>query len=300
MDANPTPRLPPFDDDRLGHFEAYVARLRPVFHRADQALRFRAYLRGLLEPSDRKNVEAIAAAAGRSMMVEADLPQALQHFVSHSPWDSGRLFAAVLRLSRDRRDDPQAVWVVRDTGFAKKGQHSVGVLRQMARDCGKKINCQVAVSVAQVGPRGYFPLVTRLYLPASWLKDNPEAADRGVPEEYRRFAGKGEIALSLLDALRDAGEVARPVAAEAGYLGDEAFAAGIRGRALGATELDSDPAQQSDHGMVWLKGLLGLNHFEGRTWHGWHHHASLVFAAYDLLAAEGRPPDSPPFPTRSR
>jgi SRSO17 transposase len=63
-----------------------VASYRATFQRADQFLRFRAYLRGRLEPSGRKNVEAIAA---------ANLGQALQHFVSHSPWDAGRLFAAV-------------------------------------------------------------------------------------------------------------------------------------------------------------------------------------------------------------
>jgi SRSO17 transposase len=71
-----------------------VASYRTTFQRADQFLRFRAYLRGRLEPSGRKNVEAIAA-AGRVIMTEANLGQALQHFVSHSPWDAGRLFAAV-------------------------------------------------------------------------------------------------------------------------------------------------------------------------------------------------------------
>jgi hypothetical protein len=88
--------LPPFDDARTARFERYVATLREVFHRADQALRFRAYARGLLEPGGRKNVEGVAA-AGRVMMVEANLPQALQHFISHSPWAAGRLFVAVGR-----------------------------------------------------------------------------------------------------------------------------------------------------------------------------------------------------------
>ena len=44
-------------------FESYVASFPSVFGRADQLLRFRAYLRGLLEPTDRKNVEGIAKAA---------------------------------------------------------------------------------------------------------------------------------------------------------------------------------------------------------------------------------------------
>ena len=47
-----------FDRDKAERFEAYVSRFRNVFQRSDQFLRFRAYLRGLLEPSDRKNVES--------------------------------------------------------------------------------------------------------------------------------------------------------------------------------------------------------------------------------------------------
>ena len=35
-----------------------------------------------------------------------------------------------------------------------------------------------------------------------------------------------------------------------------------------------------------LKDQLGLDHFEGRTWRGFHHHASLCIAAYGFLLAE--------------
>jgi SRSO17 transposase len=149
-------RLLPFDEARTERFEVHVAAYRTVFHRADQALRFRAYLRGLLEPGGRKNVEGIASAASKVMMVEAGLPQALQHFVSNSPWDGRRLLAATRTLAAVDRRDPAAVWVVHDGSFPKKGQSSVGVQRQFARSLGKKINCQIAVFVTQVGPAGVF------------------------------------------------------------------------------------------------------------------------------------------------
>ena len=48
-----------------------------------------------------------------------------------------------------------------------------------------------------------------------------------------------------------------------------------------------------------LKQELGLGHFEGRGWRGFHHHASLCIAAYAFLVAErGRfsPPDWRPRP----
>src|SRR5205823_4273059 len=35
-----------------------------------------------------------------------------------------------------------------------------------------------------------------------------------------------------------------------------------------------------------LKQELGLGHFEGRSWRGFHHHASLCIAAYAFLLAQ--------------
>ena len=35
-----------------------------------------------------------------------------------------------------------------------------------------------------------------------------------------------------------------------------------------------------------LKGELGLDHYEGRSFIGWHHHVSVVLACYAFLVAE--------------
>jgi SRSO17 transposase len=276
----------------LARFEEYVARFRVVFQRADQFLRFRAYARGLLEPCDRKNVEAVAAAAGRVITVEANLAQALQHFVSHSPWDAGRLFATVRSHTAPHRDDRAALWVVHDGVFAKKGRHSVGVQRQFARALQRKINCQIGVFVSQVGPAGYFPLAARLYLPASWLRDNGNEA--AIPAAERARTTKTQIALRLLDELRAEG-AARAVTGEPGYLDDTDFREGLTARELAAQ--DDSPASVAEalRRFEWLKGELGLDHFEGRTWHGWHHHVGLVFAAYGFLCGEATTGDLPPF-----
>ena len=276
----------------ITRFEEYVAGYRATFHRSDQFLRFRAYLRGLLEPSDRKNVEAIAAAAGRVILTEDNLAQALQHFVSHSPWDAGRLFEVARRRGVAPLTAPAAVWVVHDGTFAKKGRHSVGVQPQFARSLGKKINCQVGVFLAQVGPDGYFPLAARLYLPAAWLRDH---AGTAVPVDARRPTSKAEIALRLLDEVRGEGEP-QVVTGEAEYLSDAGFREGAAARNL--TTRDDLPATVAEalRRFEWLKGELGLDHFEGRTWHGWHHHVGLVFAAYGFLCREeAAGEDSPPF-----
>jgi len=36
-----------------------------------------------------------------------------------------------------------------------------------------------------------------------------------------------------------------------------------------------------------LKEEIGLDHFEGRSWAGWHHHVTLVMVAFDFLVLEG-------------
>jgi SRSO17 transposase len=269
----------PLAGDRLARFETFVAGLRPVFQRSDQFLRCRAYLRGLLEPGERKNVEAIAAAAAAVMTVEADLSQALQHFVSHSPWDVYRLLAAVRATAPP---DPAAAWVIHDGVFVKKGRHSVGVQRQYARAVGKKLNCQVAVVLGRAGPGGYLPLAARLYLPGQWLKDHAEQAERTIPDDHRRGQTKAEIALELLDVVRAEDPTARPVDAEDGYRTSPSFADGLAARGLTAGDGARLPAALEQ--FERLKAGLGLDHFEGRTWAGWHHHVGLVFTAAHFLA----------------
>lgn len=294
----PAVTLPPFDEARDRRFEAFAAGFEDVFARADQFRRFRVYLRGLLDPGERKNVEGIAARA--TAPAESDVAQALQHFVSQSPWDTGRLLASYRRQLAGRLADPAAVWVVHDGVIPKRGLHSVGAQRQFARAVGRKLNCQIAVTVAQVGPAGFYPLAVRLYLPGYWLREHPAAVAKTVPEEFRRPASKAEIALGLLDELRAEGRTCPGLVTEDGYETAE-FRDGLAGRGLGdAIRPDDGVVSLARRRFDWLKEALGLDHFEGRTWHGWHHHVGLVFAAYGFLAAEGSAGDQPPFPTHSR
>lgn len=238
-------------------------------------------MRGLLECGARKNVEAIASAAARVMMVEADLCQSLQHFVSNSPWDAGRLFAAVRARAKP---DPTAVWVVHDAVSPKKGKHSVGVQRQFARSVGKKINCQIGVFVTRVGPAGAVPLAARLYLPAARLRECAESGAKLLPPEVRAGATKGQLALALLDELR-AESGALPLAVEPGYATGE-FRDALAPRGLTECPDAAPHLFAASERLVWLNAQLGLDHFEGRTWHGWHHHVALVFAACAFVLGE--------------
>jgi SRSO17 transposase len=126
-----------------------------------------------------------------------------------------------------------------------------------------------------------------LYLPAAWLKDNAETLERTVPEEHRTAASKPDIALALLDELRGEGE-SLPVTAEPSYFAVPEFAGGLAERGLKPRESAAEEVSDALACLEVLKAELGLDHFEGRTWHGWHHHAALVVAANYFLHTERR------------
>jgi len=128
--------------------------------------------------------------------------------------------------------DPAGIFVIDDTTFPKQGTHSVGVQRQHCGALGKTANCQCAVSVHYVAPRGHYPLAMRLYLPESWLGD-PKRLDRAhVPEAERRALTKGRIALELLDGIRAEGLPGGLVVADSGYGVSGPFRDGLSGRGL--------------------------------------------------------------------
>ena len=110
---------------------------------------------------------------------------------------------AVLSRVRERvlasltHDEPIQAWIIDDTGFPKKGKHSVGVARQYCGQLGKQDNCQVAVSLSVATHQGSLPVAYRLYLPKDWADDPVRRAAAGVPKDVT-FQTKPEIALRQL------------------------------------------------------------------------------------------------------
>jgi SRSO17 transposase len=122
-------------------------------------------------------------------------------------------------------------WIVDDTGYPKKGRHSVGVARHCGQ-LGKQDNCQVAVSVSLANQRASLPIAYQLYLPREWAEDAPRRRKAEVPAEIR-FVTKSAIALEQLRVARAAGVPAGVVLSDAGYGNDTDFRLGIS--ALGMT-----------------------------------------------------------------
>ena len=328
--------------------------------------------------------------------------QSLHHFVADAPWDDEVLLDRALDtvLASMLQREPVVAWVVDDTGFPKKGQHSVGVTRQYCGQVGKQDNCRVAVSLSVTTEKASMPIAFRLYLPEAWANDKQRRQKAGVPEEVE-FQTKTQIALAQIERARQHGD--------AGYGNDTQFrsrltewqlsyVAGIQsavtvwkpgeqplpapeGKGMGRPRklLRRDPEHQpvtvkelalalpsaawktvawrqgvkkkltsrfaavrvrcahrdywraEPHAEEWLliewpkdeaepakywfstltaktqlaelvhmakhrwiierdyqelKQELGLGHFEGRGWRGFHHHATLCIAAYGFLVAE--------------
>ena len=116
----------------------------------------------------------------------------------------------------DRAPWADEAWIIDDTGFPKKGAHSVGVARQYCGQQGKQDNCQVAVSLSLANRHASLPVAYRLYLPENWAGDSERRRKVGVPEEIS-FATKPAIALEQVEAACKAGLPRGVVLMDAGY-----------------------------------------------------------------------------------
>jgi SRSO17 transposase len=207
-------------------FSAYVESLAGVIGHADRERPLGDYCRGLLTACERKSVEPLAAvtAPGRT----AAQHQSLLHFVGNGGWSDKSVLAKVsdLVLPALQRKGPIEAWIVDDTGFPKKGTHSVGVAHQYCGQRGKQENCQVAVSLSLANASASLPMAYRLYLPQAWAADADRRAKTHVPEDVE-FKTKPEIALEQIRAAL-ASELPRGVVLmDAGYGVNSAFRAAI-------------------------------------------------------------------------
>src|SRR6478672_12934996 len=157
-------------EDRQERFTAYVEALAEVIGHADRAEPLRDYCRGLLLPGERKSVEPIAAVTAPARVSAKH--QSLLHFVANAPWSNERVLSQIQELALPIIEDSGAIeaWIIDDTGFPKKGRHSVGVARQYCGQLGKRDNCQVAVSLSLANHAASLPVAWRLYLPLEWTQ----------------------------------------------------------------------------------------------------------------------------------
>jgi SRSO17 transposase len=389
-------------------FASYLDQITQVAGHADRVEPMQNYTKGVLLPIQRKSVEPMAARLAPDNVRQ--MHQSLHHIVAQAAWSDTAVLSEVRRLVLPAmtRRQPLAAWIVDDTGFPKKGRHSVGVARQYCGQLGKQENCRVAVSVSLATEQASLPVAYGLYLPEVWTADPERRKATGVPEEIR-FQTKPEMALEQIRRLVEEQVPQAPVLADPAYGNDNGFRDGLeelllqyvvgvqstttvwppgiipiapkarstRGRppqrlqrdpkhqplsvkelalCLSPTDLHrvswregtrgtmhsrfaalrvrvahrdyarSEPRPEQwlllewpetekeptkywlsnlpasislrklvataklrwriEHDYEELKQELGLGHFEGRNWRGFHHHASLCIAAYGFLVSE--------------
>ena len=410
-------------DESEARFSSYIAGLVSVIGHADRAKPLRDYCTGLLMPCERKSVEPMAAVTAPERT--AAQHQSLLHFVGEGGWSDEVVLRKVreMVLPKIERHGPIDAWIIDDTGFPKKGTHSVGVARQYCGQLGKQDNCQAAVSLSLANADASLPVAYRLYLPQAWASDAARRKKTGIPPDIV-FKTKPEIALEQIRAAYAAGLPRGAVLLDAGYgthsdlrtaitALELTYVAGIlsnttvwapgtgplppkvstpgRGRPTKRLRRDAVhqpikvkdlafslpakawrtitwregtnaplksrfarmririarrdfarsepwpeewlmiewPKGEKEPTKYWLSSLpanisfarlvdlaklrwrierdyhelkqeLGLGHFEGRGWRGFHHHATLCIAAYGFLISEREtiPPSGPPFSRR--
>lgn len=185
------------------------------------------YCKGLLLPGERKSIEPMAARLDSESV--QPMRQSLHHLVAKAPWSDEAVLEQVRQqvLPAMQKQGAVVAWIVDDTGFPKKGKHSVGVARQYCGQVGKQDNCRVAVSLSMATWSSSLPIAYRLYLPKEWAEDAERREKTEVPPEVH-FQTKPEIALEQIRAAVAANVPRGVVLADAAYGINTEFRDGLR------------------------------------------------------------------------
>src|SRR4026209_2516845 len=155
---------------KLAEFERYIDQLCEVLGHQDRHAGFADYSRGLMLPIERKSVEPLAAHT--DPLHVSSQHQSLHHLVARSEWSDTAVLERVRNWVMARLGQKSKFyWIIDDTGFPKKGEHSVGVARQYCGQLGKQDNCQVAVSLSLANHDASLPGAYQVCLPNDRAED---------------------------------------------------------------------------------------------------------------------------------
>jgi len=167
--------------DRLAHHESQkrarhsgrpLCGIYPKLGAGRRAPRSSRTAEGILQriavADERKSVEPMAARLAPDNVRQ--MHQSMHHLVADATWEDEILLRRVREevLPAMIQEASVEAWVIDDTGFPKKGTHSVGVAHQYCGQLGKSDNCQVAVSLSVTTRHSSLPIAWQLYLPQEW------------------------------------------------------------------------------------------------------------------------------------
>jgi SRSO17 transposase len=139
--------------------------------------------------------------------------------LNNALWDADAVRDDLRDYVVEHLGEEEAVLVVDETGFLKKGNKSVGVKRQYSGTAGRIENCQIGVFVAYATSKGHTLIDREIYLPKEWAEDAQRRQEAGVPEEVE-FATKPQLARKMLERVLTARVSCKWVTADEIYGGD--------------------------------------------------------------------------------
>ena len=223
LSASKRERLPQAPRAPLPELAEFLAPLRVHFTQGPSAETLRQYLTGLLSEHPNKNCDTLAE------VVPETNEQQFNHLLTEMVWDENALNRQRIARMQTLPSEGDGVLIFDDTGFEKRGRHSVGVARQYTGTAGKVTNCQVTVNCHYAERTLAWPVATRLYLPQEWAADEARRQRAHVPAAVR-FQTKAELALALLDEAKACGVPHTCVTCEADYGDNPHFLNGLEQR----------------------------------------------------------------------
>ncbi|QKM46555.1 hypothetical protein B7760_00554 [Burkholderia glumae] len=178
--------------------ESLHRRLGDLFKRPEPRQRPLAYLKGLMSTVERKNGWRLAEWIGESPA------GGVQHLLERAQWDVHAARDLLQEYVVEQVGECDAVLVVDETGFVKKGQHSAGVQRQYSGTAGRIENSQIGVFLCYAGRGGSAFIDRELYVPKAWTDDRMRCKAAGIAESVE-FATRPQLARSRLERALDAG-----------------------------------------------------------------------------------------------
>ena len=172
----------------------YMNDFSSCYSRKDQQENGETYIKGLLSDLNRKSIEPIALRYRDEKAVRT-----MQLFLKDAPWDDVQMKKEYQKRIQNKADDPNGMFTVDGSDFAKKGTHSAGIQRQYCGSKGKTENCQAGVFVGYSGSNGYGLLDSKLYLPEAWFNEDhkPLWEKCDIPEDTT-FQTKSQLALQMI------------------------------------------------------------------------------------------------------
>jgi SRSO17 transposase len=183
------------------------------FPRSEPRQRAFVYLQGLLSPVERKNGWQLAEQAGDAT------PYGVQHLLGRAQWNADAVRDDLQAYVQKHLADPEAVFILDETGFLKKGDKSAGVARQYSGTAGRIEKCQIGVFLAYASAKGRTFLDRELYLPKAWTDDVMRCQTAGIPNDVQ-FATKLQLGRRMLERTFAAGIPARWVTGDTVYGND--------------------------------------------------------------------------------